>query len=150
MSRNSFPFQVAMIFRWREYLLDAGLWGVALPVATMIRLDFDPSRISPIIVSIVVVVAAILQALFGWILGLYRYLHPYGSRHEAHSLMLVVVSVGVTLTIGRLLVPASDDFPRSVPFIGLLVAFVSMADPSPSPRSALPIHPVRARGHLYG
>lgn len=127
MSRNSFPFRVAMIFRWREYLLDAGIWGVALPVATMIRLDFDPSRIAPIIVGSVVVLAAILQAVSGWILGLYRYRHPYGSRHEAHSLMLVVVSVGITLTIGRLLVPASDDFPRSVPFIGLLVAFVLMA-----------------------
>jgi FlaA1/EpsC-like NDP-sugar epimerase len=127
MSRNSFPFKVAMVFRWREYLLDAGVWGVALPVATMIRLDFDPSRISPIIIGSVVVLAAILQAVSGWILGLYRYRHPYGSRHEAHSLMLVVVSVGIILTIGRLLAPASDDFPRSVPFIGLLVAFVLMA-----------------------
>lgn len=127
MSRNSFSFKVAMIFRWREYLLDAAVWGVSLPVATMIRLDFDPSRIEPVIVGGVVVVAAVIQAVAGWILGLYRFRHPYGSRHEAHSLMLVVVSVGVILTIGRLLVPASDDFPRSVPFIALLVAFVLMA-----------------------
>lgn len=127
MSRNSLSFKVAMIFRWREYLLDAGVWAVSLPVATMIRLDFDPSRIEPVIVGGVVVVAAIIQAVAGWVLGLYRFRHPYGSRHEAHSLMLVVVSVGVALTIGRLMVPASDDFPRSVPFIALLVAFVLMA-----------------------
>lgn len=127
MGNNSLSFRVAMTFRWREYLLDAGIWAVAFPVATMIRLDFDPSRITPMIVGSVVLLAAVLQALSGWILGLYRYRHPYGSRHEAHNLMLVVVSVGVSLTIGRLLVPASDDFPRSVPFIALLVAFVLMA-----------------------
>ncbi|MEV8085672.1 polysaccharide biosynthesis protein [Pseudarthrobacter oxydans] len=127
MIRDSFKFRRAMIFRWREYLLDACVWAVALPVATLIRLDFDPSRVAPVFVGAVVVLAAALQALAGWILGLYRYRHPYGSRHDAHNLMLVVAFVGVFLTIGRLLVPASDEFPRSVPFIGLLVAFVLMA-----------------------
>lgn len=117
----------AMIFRWREYLVDAGIWALALPIATLIRLDFDPSRIAPIAVSSVVLLAALLQAISGWILGLYRYRHPYGSRHEAHNLMIVVLTVGLVLTVARLLVPASDDFPRSVPFIGLLVAFVLMA-----------------------
>ena len=116
-----------MIFRWREYLLDACIWALALPIATLIRLDFDPSRVAPVFVGGVVVMAAILQAIAGWVLGLYRYRHPYGSRHDANNLMLVVVFVGVVLTVGRLLVPASDDFPRSVPFIGLLVAFVLMA-----------------------
>lgn len=127
MIRDNFSFRRAMIFRWREYLLDACVWAVALPVATLIRLDFDPSRVAPVFVGAVVVLAAALQALAGWILGLYRYRHPYGSRHDAHNLMLVVAFVGVFLTIGRLLVPASDEFPRSVPFIGLLVAFVLMA-----------------------
>ncbi|WP_307093194.1 nucleoside-diphosphate sugar epimerase/dehydratase [Arthrobacter sp. B2I5] len=41
--------------------------------------------------------------------------------------MLVVGSVGLVLTFNRLLLPASDDFPRSSPLIGLLVAFVLMA-----------------------
>ncbi len=127
MANNNGRVKPALIFRWREYLLDAAVWAVALPIATLIRLDYDPTRIAPVAVGIPIILAAILQAISGWSFGLYRYRHPYGSRHDAHSLMLVVASVGVTLTIGRLFVPASDDFPRSVPFIGLLVAFVLMA-----------------------
>lgn len=127
MRRKMFSLKSPMIFRWREYLLDAAAWAVALPIASLIRLDFDPSRIAPAVVGLAIICAAALQAISGWLLGLYRYRHPYGSRHDAHSLMLVVATVGSTLTIGRLLVPASDDFPRSVPFIGLLVAFVLMA-----------------------
>lgn len=127
MSRNNIRLKQTLIFRWREYLMDACVWAVALPIAALIRLDFDPTRIAPQIVVFAIASAALLQAISGWIFGLYRYRYAYGSRHDAHSLMMVVASVGVTLTVGRLLVPASDDFPRSVPFIGLLVAFVMMA-----------------------
>lgn len=107
--------------------MDAGVWAVALPIASLIRLDFDPTRVAPAVVGLAILLAAALQAVSGWIFGLYRYRHPYGSRHDAHSLMMVVSSVGVTIAIGRLLMPPSDDVPRSVPFIGLLVAFVLMA-----------------------
>lgn len=100
---------------------------MALPVATLIRLDFDATRIDLMIVGFAIGSAAVLQAAVGWVLGLYLYRHPYGSRHDAFSLMVVVLCVGVILTVGRLLVPASDDLPRSVPLIGLLVAFVLMA-----------------------
>ncbi|MCO4254744.1 polysaccharide biosynthesis protein [Pseudarthrobacter cellobiosi] len=127
MSGTTTRLKSPMIFRWREYLMDAAVWAVALPVASLMRLDFDPTQIAPVVVAFAILVAAVLQATFGWIIGVYRYRHPYGSRQDAYSLMLVVASVGVTLTIGRLLVPASEDFPRSVPFIGLLVAFVLMA-----------------------
>lgn len=127
MSHSNFRLMPPLVFRWREYLIDACVWAVALPISSLIRLDFDPTRIEFVAVGIPTVLAAVLQAIFGWSLGLYRYRHPYGSRSDAHSLMLVVGSVGVTLTIGRLLSPASDDFPRSVPFIGLFIAFVLMA-----------------------
>jgi dTDP-glucose 4,6-dehydratase len=115
------------IFLWREYFVDAGVWAVALPLAMVVRLDFDPTRISPEVLGIEILLATLLQALGGWAFGLYSYIHPYGSRHNAQNLVLVVISVGTILTVSRLLVPASDDFPRSVPFIGLLLAFVLMA-----------------------
>jgi dTDP-glucose 4,6-dehydratase len=126
LSRGSVRLEPVRIFRWREYLLDAGVWAVALPLAVLIRLDFDPTRITPGAVGLAVLVAALLQAVSGWALGLYRYVHPYGSRPDALNLLLVVAGVGVVLAFGRVLVPASEDFPRSVPFIGLLVAFVLM------------------------
>ncbi len=91
------------------------------------RLDFDPTRMTVVAVGIAVLMAAMLQAAFGWAFGLYRYVHPYGSRPDAQNLLLVVACVGVTLALGRLSVPASDDFPRSVPFIGLLAAVVMMS-----------------------
>jgi len=115
------------IFRWREYLVDAGVWAIAFPIATLIRMDFDPTNISPGVVAVAALLAIILQALFGWVFGLYRYLYLYGSRYDAMNLLLVVGSVCMVLTFIRLLVPASDDFPRSSPLIGLLVAFVLMA-----------------------
>lgn len=114
-------------FRWREFAVDSGVWATALPVGTLIRLDFDATKIDPLILAIAIIIAVVLQALLGWALGLYRYLHPYGSRHDALNLMLVVTCVGAILTIGRLFVPASDQFPRSAPCIGLLVAAVLMA-----------------------
>ncbi|MGN7199515.1 polysaccharide biosynthesis protein [Arthrobacter sp. SAFR-044] len=126
--RGSTGIKPARVFRWREYLLDAGVWAFALPVATLIRLDFDPARMTSAVVGVAVLTAALLQGLSGWALGLYRYVHPYGSRPDAQNLLLVVASVGLSLALGRLVVPAPDDFPRSVPFIGLLVAFVIMAD----------------------
>ncbi|MDQ0673956.1 FlaA1/EpsC-like NDP-sugar epimerase [Pseudarthrobacter siccitolerans] len=127
MTRTDLRPKPGQIFRWREYLVDAGIWTIALPIATLIRMDFDATAISPLVVAVAVLLAVTLQALSGWAFGLYRYLHPYGSRYDAVNLMLVVGSVGLVLTVGRLLVPASDDFPRSSPLIGLLVAFVLMA-----------------------
>lgn len=103
------------IFRWREYLVDAAVWAIAFPIATLIRMDFDPTIMSPALVAAAALLATLLQALFGWALGLYRYVHPYGSRADAINLMMVVASVGLILTFVRLSVPASDDFPRSAP-----------------------------------
>ncbi len=116
-----------MVFRWREYLLDVAVWAIALPAASIMRLDFNLGPISLRATIVAVLAAAVFQAVFGWILALYRYRHPYGSRHEAHSLMIVVVCVGVILTFGRWLTPASEEFPRSVPPIAMLVAFILMA-----------------------
>lgn len=118
---------LARIFRWREFLLDAGIWAFALPVAALIRLDFDPSRIGLGAVGAAVLVVVLLQGLAGWVCGLYRFVHPYGSRPDALNLVVVVAGVGVLLGLGRFAVPAADEFPRGVPFIGLLVAVVVMA-----------------------
>nr|WP_306973078.1 nucleoside-diphosphate sugar epimerase/dehydratase [Arthrobacter bambusae] len=107
--------------------MDVVVWTIALPMASLVRLDFDPARVQPLSVGFFVLAAAVLEVLVGTILGLYSYRHPYGSHHEAQSLLLVVSAVGLILTLARMLTPASDDFPRSVPFIGLLIAFVLMA-----------------------
>lgn len=107
--------------------MDAGVWVIALPAATLIRLDFDPLRVAPALLGTAIILAVLLQAVSGWAFGLYRYLHRYGSRQDAQNLMLVVTSVGATLTIARFVGPAAEDFPRSVPLIALLVAFLLMA-----------------------
>ena len=121
---SSKPYQD---FRWREFLVDGSVWATALPVGTLIRLDFDGTKIDPVVLGVAITLAVGLQALLGWALGLYRYRYPYGSRHDALNLMLVVASVGAILTVGRLFIPATDHFPRSAPCIGLLVAAVLMA-----------------------
>ena len=116
-----------MVFRWREYLLDVAAWALALPAAAVMRLDFHFTTLSVGAMVVALLGAALLQAVFGWLLALYRYRHPYGSRHEANSLMIVVVSVGLVLTLARWITPASDNFPRSVPAFAMLVAFILMA-----------------------
>lgn len=126
MDHTNIRPQAGQVFRWKEYVVDAGIWATALPIGTLLRLDFDPTRIRPSFLVMAILLAVVLQALFGWAFGLYRFFHPYGSRHDALNLMLVVATVGVVLTVVRLLAPASDDFPRSAPCIGLLVAFVLM------------------------
>lgn len=115
------------VFRWRDFLVDSSVWAAAIPIGTLIRLDFDATRSDPLFLGVGIFFSVILQALLGWAFGLYRYRHPYGSRHDALNLMIVVTSVGAILTIGRLFVPASDNFPRSAPLIAWLVAVVSMA-----------------------
>jgi FlaA1/EpsC-like NDP-sugar epimerase len=116
-----------MVFRWREYLLDVAVWALALPAAAVMRLDFNFTTLSVGAMAVALLGAALLQAVFGWLLALYRYRHPYGSRQEANSLLIVVVSVGLVLTLARWTTPASDNFPRSVPAFAMLVAFIFMA-----------------------
>lgn len=115
------------VFRWRDFLVDSGVWAAAIPIGALIRLDFDATRSDPILLGVAIFFSVVLQALLGWVFGLYRFRYAYGSRHDALNLMLVVTSVGGTLTIARFFVPASDNFPRSAPLIALLVAAVSMA-----------------------
>lgn len=127
MTEEAVRLKPRPVFRWREYLLDAVVWTFAVPAAAVIRLDFEASTIAGAAIAITVATALSLQAVLGWSLALYKYRHPYGSRHEAQSLLLVVFSIGVLLAGLRLFVPASDGFPRSVPLIAMLIAFVLMA-----------------------
>lgn len=116
-----------MIFRWGEYLVDLTAWLIAIPAATLIRLELNPTSIDAVSVGLAVLAAAALQAAFGWVTGLYRYRHLNGSRHQAQSLFIAVACVGATLTLVRMFAEASDSFPRSVPFIAALMALVAMA-----------------------
>lgn len=127
MVTNSSHARSRIAFRWQEYLLDFVVWAFSVPAAVMLRLELDTTSISLTSVAGTVILAAALQAGFGWMLALYRYRHPYGSRQDAQTLLVVALAIGVILTLGRVLAPASDGFPRSVPFIASLIAFVSMA-----------------------
>lgn len=127
MTAKAFHSSSRLVFRWREYLLDAFVWIFAVPAAALLRLDFESSTIGPTAVAMTVTAALVLQGALGWVLAVYRYRHPYGSRHEAQSLLVVVLSVGTILAAVRMLIPASDGFPRSVPLIAMLIAFVLMA-----------------------
>lgn len=127
MSDNDVRVKPGLVFRWRDYLLDAVVWVFAVPAATVVRLDFEATTIAPLAVAITIASALTLQAILGWAFALYKYRHPYGSLYEAQSLLFVVLAVGILLAGVRLLVPASDGFPRSVPLIAMLIAFVLMA-----------------------
>ena len=61
--------------RTRHYLriaVDCALWVVALYAAVLLRLDFDPARVSTFMVASLLPAAWIGQCGFGYLCGLYR------------------------------------------------------------------------------
>ena len=60
----------------------------AIPLGVVLRYDPDPARFWQPDVGLAVVVAVILQGLFGWCYGLYRRRWRYGSFDEVRVVAL--------------------------------------------------------------
>jgi FlaA1/EpsC-like NDP-sugar epimerase len=103
-----------------HFAADSVLWVVSIPLAVWLRYDYrfsqlDHNEIVP------VVLAVVLQGVFGVLTGLYRRRWRYGSFDEVRVVALTAASVGVVLTVGLW---QWNGVPRSVPILATGLSLV--------------------------
>ena len=107
--------------RWRYVIsgaVDATLWFVALYLAALARLNFEPSAISMPRYVAVATIAATVQLLAGTAIGLYRGRRTIASFGE----VLLVVATSLTAGAAALLLILFQGPPSLVPTSAVLAA----------------------------
>lgn len=121
------PRRIVSLVRGRyQYAMDSAAWAIALIVAVLLRYDFDASQVRWFSLLVVCFVAAVLQLLAGWRLGLYTGRFALGSFDETKALALVAAIVGGLLGVAALLAGTAMNIPRSSVFVALPLALVVM------------------------
>lgn len=115
-----------LAYRVVQYAVDAEAWVIAITFAVLFRFDFATDRVSWLSVGILAMLAVVLQAVFGWLLALYRGRHQHGAFHEAQTLLATVVAVSALLFGVCLFWFSPPGLPRSTALVALPVAFVIM------------------------
>jgi FlaA1/EpsC-like NDP-sugar epimerase len=101
---------------------DSLAWVAGLTMATLLRFDFDPSRIEVRSLAVMVLIAVVAQAGVGRAFGLYVYRWRYGTLEEMAADGKAVGVVTALLTVVNLVPPFSRALPVSVPVMGGCVA----------------------------
>ncbi len=104
-----------------HYVVDVGVWAVALPLTTFSRYDFQLAPLTAGALIRAVVVAAVAQAVFGIACGLYTRRWRYGSFDEVRALAASVALTGLTMSIVNV-TWFIEGAPRSVPLLSAAVA----------------------------
>ena len=108
-----------------HFVADSVLWTLAIPVAVLLRYDFDTAKVWEGDIALAILVAVVLQGAFGLLYGLYRRRWRYGSFDEVRIVALTAFSVGVVMTV--LWWGGSDSAARSVPrSVPLLATAISL------------------------
>ena len=119
------PRRIVSMVRGRyQYAMDSAAWAISLLVALVLRFDFDLSQVGWLSLLVVCFVAAVLQLLVGWRLGLYVGRFALGSFHEMRVLAFVLIIVGVLLGGAVLLAGTAVHVPRSSVFVALPLALI--------------------------
>jgi FlaA1/EpsC-like NDP-sugar epimerase len=123
----SVPMSTAMLESARRRLplvhfaVDSMLWTLAIPLAFWLRYDYDTSRLGGALL-VPVLLAVVLQGLFGLALGLYRRKWRYGTFDEVCMVALTAGFVGVVLTAALW---SETRVPRSVPMLAMGLGLLS-------------------------
>ena len=100
-----------------QFLLDVLAWSAAAAFALVLRSYLqDEQNISTVVQSIlyrVLPIVAIVQAITGYIVGIYRRRWRYGSFDEVKGLILSAFITTTVLLVIRLTDRSIDAFPRS-------------------------------------
>lgn len=134
--------------------VDCLLWAAALYVGLALRLDFNAERIADFDVAVLVPIACLASAGFGFMVGLYRGRWTLGSFEEVPALgfcsgLTTLVLVVVDVTVDTRLVPVTSVL------IAGLIAFVAMGGVRHLVRRAVDQHrrvrdDGRARAIVFG
>ena len=96
-----------------HFAVDSSLWVISIPVAVWLRYDYRFAELGTNLL-LPIVLAVVLQGLFGVVTGLYRRQWRYGSFDEVRVVALNSVTVGLVLTLGLW---EWNGVPRSVPVL---------------------------------
>ncbi|MDD2818504.1 MAG: nucleoside-diphosphate sugar epimerase/dehydratase [Candidatus Nanopelagicales bacterium] len=116
--------------RWVQHRLlqsgwDAFSWLVAVPLALVLRYDFEPPSSALIIGLVAGAAAAVLHLIIGVIFHLYRGRYVVGSFDEVLGVTLVTLFVGIVGSALAFVLPATE-FPRSTFVLATGIAGASM------------------------
>ena len=109
-----------------HFVADSVLWMVAIPAGVLLRYDFDVASVWKSEIALAMLIAVVLQGVFGFLYGLYRRRWRYGSFDEVRIVALTALSVGLVMTV--LWWGASDTttraIPRSVPLLATALSLL--------------------------
>ena len=120
---------IEMLSRHRHVALatfDTAAWFCAAALATLARLDFDPTREAWGPTIAFATFAAVLFIAIAWATRLHDGRAPLGSLDEMVRLGVTNFVVGTIAVVINLLLP-QQYVPRSVPMIAMILALVVMA-----------------------
>ncbi|NUL48320.1 polysaccharide biosynthesis protein [Cellulosimicrobium funkei] len=101
-------------------------WLAMMIFAAWLRYEFDFAEMGWGRLVLFGLVAAALQAVLGFLSGIYRGRHVYGTFDEVKSLTYVVVVVGLITTVLMLVVGNVFEAPRSTGVIATPMALIFM------------------------
>ncbi len=104
-----------------HFAVDSILWTLAIPLAFWLRYDYDTSLLGGALL-VPVLLAVVLQGLFGLALGLYRRKWRYGTFDEVCMVAFTAGFVGVVLTVALW---SETRVPRSVPMLAMGLGLLS-------------------------
>lgn len=109
-----------------QVVLDGSAWAVALIGAEILRYEFTVESVWWLSLVALVVIAALVQFIVGYLFHLYRGRYAYGSFEEVRALTGAVVVVTLSLAVPLLLFAAPLRIPRSTIFIAMPIALIIM------------------------
>ncbi|MGW9551475.1 polysaccharide biosynthesis protein [Citricoccus zhacaiensis] len=114
------------VARTAFFAVDVVSWIAMIVLAAWLRYEFDFAQMGWGRLLLFGVVAAVLQAVLGFVSGIYRGRHVYGTFDEVKTLTYIVVLVGLITTVLMLVVGNVFESPRSTGIIATPMALLCM------------------------
>lgn len=115
----------ARLYGWL-YVLDVGVWAIAIISAQVLRFDFDITRLNAGNTVLLISVTALLQIIGGWLFWLYRNRFGIGSFDEVRALFFNTVAITAVDVVIVLALGYAGGIPRSTMVIASPIAFTLM------------------------
>ncbi len=109
------------------YLGDVAGWAVGIIAALVLRFDFLFDRIHWGFTALLILVAALLQLVAGWVFWLYRGRYEVGGFDEVRQLAVNVAAVMSVAWVFAYFVGYGNGIPRSTMIIAAPITFSIMA-----------------------
>jgi FlaA1/EpsC-like NDP-sugar epimerase len=101
-------------------------WMITIPLAAWLRYEFQVASLAWGGLLVFALMAMALQMTAGYVIGIYRGRHPFGTFAEVRALAYVVVLVGALTSFMVFTLGTQWDVPRSVALIATPMALICM------------------------